>query len=588
MKRRIYIYVLLLVLFLPFQVYAGEIINLKEFDTLDSSTNIIKDSNQNLIRTSLEGDSPCLIKTDSNNNIIWKKVFDDNIYLEMKGLTIDEQDNIYITISKKEPITRIDNLIVNSSRYNSYIIKLDKNGNILFEKEMDYNDEILPIYQLYDLEYLNGYIYASGTEALNIHFSEFKEYNIDDPVVYVKYAHYDGIVKDVLIKMEKNGNILWERNYGNEKNNTYSFTVEGYESGHFSFTTFNRKKYYVRQDSIGSIYVLAVKDNKTAPSSYTSGSFIGKYSLNGEEIFLNEIDKNIYTTDFIIDEDKIVLVGKKYKEYNPPNPKLSYEELKALTDEDRIEYEKKDVYNYNPIIYYLNLDGSVEKEILLTEYDRSLFHSIIKIREDYIVQMCSYNDTNNRNECFDTVLSDDKTKIAFKGVVNHVSEGVQFWNSYTLEEGLFDESNNEYYLLVSDNSSYAVQSRVIIAKYIMSYGKIVINNDESQGLFKIEGISQVKETTLKRFNIKPQSGYQLVKIEIADSNGNKVEYRKTKNENEYEFVMPDSDVTITPVYKRIENVIINPNTGNKMLIIILILIPCIGIGISTYKKKESN
>jgi len=49
--------------------------------------------------------------------------------------------------------------------------------------------------------------------------------------------------------------------------------------------------------------------------------------------------------------------------------------------------------------------------------------------------------------------------------------------------------------------------------------------------------------------------------------------------------MPDSDVTITPVYKRIENVIINPETGN-MKVFILGIIGIIVLVLYQMKRKK--
>ena len=96
----------------------------------------------------------------------------------------------------------------------------------------------------------------------------------------------------------------------------------------------------------------------------------------------------------------------------------------------------------------------------------------------------------------------------------------------------------------------------------------------------------VYEDTVK-FTITPEEGYEVDKIEIIDKEGNKIEYRKTSKDNEYEFTMPDTDVTITPLYRKIEsnnNILINPKTGNKLLIIVLLIITCIGTFI--YKRKR--
>ena len=592
MKRKglFLIYVLLLIVSLPYKVYAGEIVNEIEFE-LEKSTNIVKDSNQNLIRVGVKSDNPYLIKTDKNNNVLWEKEFDSNSYLEMKGLTIDDEDNIYISLLKKNNITQIDTISVNDYRFDAYIIKYNKNGDLLFETKVDANNEPIAIYQLYDLEYLDGYIYASGEEKVDIHFLKYEVENEGYQYIYAKYAVFQSIEKNVIIKIDKNGNPLWEKNYGDGRNVETVFLVEGRSSGSISFSTFSRKKYYVRQDNDKNIYVLAVKNNSTSPvysnGEPIPGELLVKYTSNGEEIFSKEIESNIYSTDFIIDNDSILLVGKKYKEYTPPNPQLSYSEIKQLSPEERIAYDKKNEYNYNPYLYYLDLDGNFEKEILWKDYDRSLFQSIIKIKEDYIALMCSYNDSNNNNECFEVFLSPDKMNIKFQGRINYSSEGVSFSNNYSFEEGTLDENNNEYYLLVSENARYVTKSRVIIAKYLLNYGNIIINNDSLQGIVDIEEIENVKESTIKKFKIKPQQGYELMSLTIKSSDNSEIEYRKTEIENEYEFIMPSYDVTITPTFKKVTNMIQNPNTGNKAFYIVLLMVGMIVIG-RLFIKKEKN
>lgn len=580
--------ILLFIILMPFVVEAREINNIKEFEQTEKSINIVLDKEQNLIRVGYCDEFNCLIKSDKDNNILWKKTYD-NLYSGIYGLTLDDNDNIYVSIIKREPITRIEDLAVNGETYNFYLIKYDKNGNLLFEKKIEKNNEIIKKYTINDLQYIDGYIYASGTEYVDVHFKEFKTYNEDDPAAYVKYAYYDCNAIDVLMKIDKNGNPIWERNYGTKRSETIIYVVEGSASGHFSYNTFARKKYFVRADSVGNKYVLAVKMNNSQSS--TPGEIISKYSANGDLFFSKNLNSRIYTTDFIIDNNYIIFVGKKFKDYNPPNPLLSYNEKKALPLEEQIAYDKKFYQDYNPYIYYLNLNGEFVKDILWENYDRSLFHSIIKINEDFIMQMCSYNESENQNECYDIILLDDMQSVFLKGNINHISSGVDFHNDYTLEENIIDESNNEYYILVSSNEKYATFSRIIICNYQINYGDILINNNEKFGILEIDDVEHIKESTLKLFTIEPKDDYELVNIEIKDKNDNKIEYTKIRD-NEYEFVMPDTDVIIIPTYRKIESINVpdtlkNPNTGTGISIIIIFMLIISSITYIIFKRKKN-
>ena len=87
----------------------------------------------------------------------------------------------------------------------------------------------------------------------------------------------------------------------------------------------------------------------------------------------------------------------------------------------------------------------------------------------------------------------------------------------------------------------------------------------------------VYEHTVK-FKLVPEDGYEVEDIEIIDNNNNKIEYTKTNKENEYSFSMPDTDVVIKPLYRKIETnkpeTLTNPKTGNKTIIIFLLIIVC--------------
>ena len=59
-----------------------------------------------------------------------------------------------------------------------------------------------------------------------------------------------------------------------------------------------------------------------------------------------------------------------------------------------------------------------------------------------------------------------------------------------------------------------------------------------------------------RFTLVPEKGYRVQKIDIIDEEDNLIDYSETSNENEYKFTMPDTDVTITPYYEKINIVLL--------------------------------
>ena len=119
------------------------------------------------------------------------------------------------------------------------------------------------------------------------------------------------------------------------------------------------------------------------------------------------------------------------------------------------------------------------------------------------------------------------------------------------------------------------------------------NNDHTKEIkIDVNDASAVVYEDVVIFRIDPEEGYELIDIEITDEDGNEVEYRKTDNENEYSFVMPDVDVTIKPIYKKLDvpdnnqnNIPNNPKTGAS-LISLMVLMIIFGISIIFVKRKS--
>ncbi len=116
--------------------------------------------------------------------------------------------------------------------------------------------------------------------------------------------------------------------------------------------------------------------------------------------------------------------------------------------------------------------------------------------------------------------------------------------------------------------------------------------DETEELnVEIEDLENVEYQKKVKFRVKAIKGYEVEKIIITDMNDNVIDYVELDSNNEYEFTMPDTNVTIKPVYKKMQSINV-PNTlknfdiGTEFLIIILITIASICIKVFFVKKKE--
>lgn len=99
-----------------------------------------------------------------------------------------------------------------------------------------------------------------------------------------------------------------------------------------------------------------------------------------------------------------------------------------------------------------------------------------------------------------------------------------------------------------------------------------------------------------QFKINAEKGYVLSKLVVTTDSGEIVEFDEgetiknadgTFSIDKNKFTMPFENVTIEAKFES-ENILKNPETGDKLLFMILILVASIGIGTLIYIKKESR
>ena len=142
----------------------------------------------------------------------------------------------------------------------------------------------------------------------------------------------------------------------------------------------------------------------------------------------------------------------------------------------------------------------------------------------------------------------------------------------------------------SVDSTYGVRPTISLASSIMVisgdgsklnpyvadwiYNDIEIIDNE-KGYIEIVDLENILEGSEVVFHVIPIDG--MIGIKILDAEGNEIEYESTGNENEYKFIMPNSIVTIKPIYKEKLPDIVNPQTGT-LLFFALIIVMLLEIG----------
>ena len=149
------------------------------------------------------------------------------------------------------------------------------------------------------------------------------------------------------------------------------------------------------------------------------------------------------------------------------------------------------------------------------------------------------------------------------------------------------------YPYVNDKSYLGAGVRPVIT--ISNELKYLIKT-ETDGNGTIDVIENSLGGETIQFKASANKGYKLGSIIIKTDSGEEVEFSEgeiTKNDDgtlsidKNKFTMPFENVTIQAKFE-LESILKNPETGAKLLFIILILVASIGIGTFIYKKKESR
>ena len=317
----------------------------------------------------------------------------------------------------------------------------------------------------------------------------------------------------------------------------------------YSYKALN--SYDDKENMDGLIVCFSIESSET----YTPGTYIIKYDMNGNVLWNKSVGKSVLKSDNG-ETLRVFSRGPTYGMYEivflnvSTNTTLLPISLVVSGSPDCLFFNDSNevivVYNSRQKPYGTGLKEitkmNANQEILLTREFNSKAYSIV----------------NNKN--YDGVSDGSIIIASSDGVIKMDSDFnviSKFDVDYTVNKIIESrDSNGEFngYLMIGSNNG-----KLYLTNF--TYPKRVIESKNSD----VEVISDAypgKTITLKP---KEKEGYYVKRIIVRDSSGKEIEVSSDNT-----FVMPDDDVSIEVVYEKRET-IVNPDTASTISIVLVIV-----------------
>ena len=235
------------------------------------------------------------------------------------------------------------------------------------------------------------------------------------------------------------------------------------------------------------------------------------------------------------------------------------------------------VVSLKPKTRYASGDGSKNNPYII---DYNTYYSIdVEIK----------NETKELDiglEDFTTVQEGEEVVFKVTPIKGYKVTGIRIVDSNNNEIDVQKTSNKNEYVFTMPASDVT-----IMPSYEKVSNSVTIedNNNTKEIKIEVNDASAVVYEDRVVFTVEPDEGYEVDSIVIKDEEGNDINYQKL-NENKYEFIMPDTNVIITPVYKKIEIItpeIVNPKTHSIFYAVIIISL-ALWLGLLISKIKRVN
>ncbi len=259
-------------------------------------------------------DDAYIVKYNSIGDVLWSKIVGGTSSEKGIAISTDKEENSYFLGNfESDNIILDDFILTNDGENDIFLVKLDKNSNVIWANSINGNSNELAYSMAIDK---NQNVFITGTfESVTLNLGEKEIYNQGGEDIFI-------------IKYDKNGNLLWSKSVGGSGSD-YSQDIATDKNGNFYITGY----YYSESISFDKI-VLKNKGNHDV--------FVAKYNSNGKLIWVKNAGGSDWDSSLSIcvdDEENVFAAGK---------------------------FENKDIYFENE-----KLENQGKEDIFLVKYNKN-------------------------------------------------------------------------------------------------------------------------------------------------------------------------------------------------------------------------
>ena len=488
-----------------------------------------------------------IVKFDKNGNLLWEKLWGGN-GLDCFYNILQTEDGGFIIVGETNS-TDIED-IQNKGSYDAIIVKYDKDGNLLWQKNWGGSDDE----EFYDLYFFDDDSFI----VMGVSWSDNME-----------GLPNKGDRDAIIVKYDKDGNMLWQKSWGGDKYDYFHSVISALDGGFIMVGESNSNDIedIQNKDSYDAIIVKYDKD----------GNMLWQKSWGGDK------HDHFFSVISALDGGFVIVGKTRSNDIEDVQNKGFYDAIIVKYDKDgNLLWQKswggseEDSFND---LYFLD-DGSFIamgisgwSDAIIIKYDKDgnlLWQSSYGNEAYQRINSSIIDRKGNLIVCIESYFIDEGEY--YNGdedviIISYDKNGNMLWQknwdggNADRAKNLFITEDNSLFVLGDMGMSTSSDDNIFILKYSYEYDLENVTTENGMATAVQQGPKGIITPT-------PNEGYEVDTIIIKDKNGEVLDLEVTKLEDgTYSFDL-FTDVSVEVTFKeKIEN----PKTGILDIIAILFI-----------------